>query len=271
MMRGEPSMAPMTLQKPGPVLRAVLIALFAIWLIFALALNWGGVTSDVFFWLTGNTQRVAAGEVWRLLTASLLHMPTATIGHILGAMIGLYFLGASLEEKFGSARFARFLLFSALLAYGTQFLILAALGSDISPRLAPEHYFGAMPVVEAVAIAWACSFRGQSVRLFFVLPVSSTGLILFVVGVSLMYLIAGATPPSGHIALFAGMGWGFLLGGGSPSPLRRFYLRFRLARLEAEALQENRSRKKKAQKSGLRVIEGGKDPKDDKNGKRMLH
>ena len=270
-MRGEAPMAPMALQKPGPVLKVVLMSLFGIWLLFALALNWGGVASDSFFWLTGNTERLAAGELWRLLTASLLHMPKETIGHILSSMIGLYFLGASLEEAFGSARFARFLLLAAVLSYGTQFLVLLALGPEISSRLAPDHYFGAMPVVEAVAIAWACSFKGQTVRLFFVVPVSSTGLIIFVVGMSLMYLIAGATPPSGHIALFAGMGWGFVLGGSSPSPLRRFYLRFRLARLEAEAQSENRARRNKARQSRLRVIEGGKDPKDDKNGKRMLH
>jgi membrane associated rhomboid family serine protease len=270
-MRGDGPGAQLTFQKPGPVLRVVLIGLFVIWLVSALVMNWSGFPSDAFFWFTGNTQAIAHGEVWRLLTAALLHVPTGTIGHILSALLGLYFLGAALETSFGSRRFARFLLSAAVLSYGTQFVVTWALGPAPSPRLAPEEYFGAMPVVEAVAIAWACSFRGRTVNLFFVLPVSTGMLIAFVVGTSLMYLIAGATPPSGHVALFAGMGWGYLLGGGSPSPLRKFYLRYRLARLEAETKSEGQSRKKRAKASGLRVISGGRDPKDGKDPKRMLH
>jgi hypothetical protein len=92
----------------------------------------------------------------------------------------------------------------------------------------------------------------------FVLPVSSTGLILLVVGMSLMYLIVGAQAPSGHIAPFAGMGLGWLLGGGTPSPLRRFYLKYRLAQLELETKREGADRKLKVKQSGLRVIEGGR-------------
>ncbi len=268
-MRGDSATMQMNLPKPGPVLRVVLIGLFVIWLLFAVALNWGGASSDSFFWFTGNTAAIAQGEVWRLLTASLLHMPQGTISHILSALLGLYFLGASLEESFGSRRFARFLLAIAILSYGTQFLVTLALGP--SPRLAPGDYFGAIPVVEGIAIAWACSFRGRTVQLFFVLPVSSSMLILFVVGTSVLYLIAGAVPPSGHVAAFAGMGWGYVLGGSSPSPLRKFYLRYRLARLEAEAKTDGQERTRKAKKSGLRVIEGGKDQKDGKDDKHLLH
>lgn len=243
--------------KPGRVLRAVLIGVFAVWLAFAIGLNWAGVPESAFMALTGNTEAILHGEVWRLFTAPWMHTPVGTLGHVLSALLGLYFLSPSLEERWGGRRFAQFLFFSAVIAYSLQVLAEIALPLSASARLVPEHWYGAMPVVEAVAIAWALSFKGQVVRLFFVLPVSSRGLILFVVGVSVMYVIIAAQTPSGLVAPFGGMLAGWLLGGSSPSPLRRAWLKLRLAQLDAEARREAKVRKSRAGKSGLRVIEGG--------------
>jgi membrane associated rhomboid family serine protease len=256
---GEPLNSPLTLPRPGKVLRVTLIGLLAIWVLFAVLVNWGDTGSGIFLALAANTDAVLHGQLWRLFTASLIHVPTGTIGHIASALFGLYFLAPSLESSWGSARFARFLLLTGFISYGVQALVGGVLSSAWSERLVPSYSYGAMPVVEAIAIAWACSFRDRTVQLFFVLPVTSTALIVFVVGVSIMSLIAGATPPSGHVALFAGMGAGYLLGGGTPSPLRRVYLRYRLARLEADAKNE---RKKRTGSGGLRLIQGGKKPKN---------
>jgi membrane associated rhomboid family serine protease len=269
-MQGGTVSSPIGFPRPGKGLRAVLIGLLCIWLTFALAINWGGVSAETFYLLCGNTELIAHGQVWRLFTAPFLHMPSLTIGHILTVLVGLYFLGPSLESDWGTKRFLRFLLFTGVLAYTVQFLASWALPARFATRLAPEYYFGAVPVMEAVAIAWALSFKGRTVNLFLVLPVSSTGLILFVIGMSVMLLIAGATPFSGHVATFAGMVFGWLLGGGTPSPLRRLYLRFRLSRLESEAQRDRNTRRKRLQSSGLRVIDGGRD--DGKgDGGRMLH
>jgi len=247
----------------------VLFGLFGVWLTFALALNWAGVSERVFFALCMSPEAIAQGQIWRLLTAPFLHLPSE-LGHILGALIGLYFLAPSLEASWGSARFLRFLGLSTLLAYGTQTLAAWLLPVSLGAKLMASVQFGALPAVEAVAIAWACSFRGQTVQLFFVLPVTSRGLILFVVGFSILALIAGQTPPSGHIALFSAMVYGWLLGGGTPSPLRRAYLSWKLARLDQEVIAERHQRQKRVARSGLRVIEGGED-KNDKNDPKMLH
>ncbi len=248
----------MTLPPVGPVLKKVLIVLFSIWLVFALAVNWGGASGATFLALTGDTQAIAQGEVWRIFTALLLHQPVGNIGHILGTMLGLYFLGSSLEESWGGKRFFRFLIVSGVLSYATQFAVLSLIPPDLAPKFAPDVYMGASPVVSAIAIAWASSFKGRTINLFFVLPVSSRGLILLVVGMGVMSLIAGSGTNSGHIASFAGMGYGWLLGGGTPSPLRSFILRYRLAALEREAENERSSKKERAQRSGLKVIKGGK-------------
>lgn len=258
----------MAFPRPGPVTKAVMGGLFAIWLIFALGINWGGASGASFLWFTANTDAVLSGQLWRLFTASLLHVPQGTISHIVSAILGVYFLGSSLESSWGPKRYTRFLLLTGVLAYGTQVVLTWLLGSRLAASFAPEQAYGAMPIVEAIAIAWACSFRDRTIYLMMVLPVSSRGLIWFVVGISLMTLIAGSMNPSGYIALFSGMGYGYLLGGGSPSPLRRFYLKYRLARIDAETRKEARARTQKRSGAGLRVIEGGRRNKKDDS---MLH
>jgi len=256
-----PQLVGFELPRPGPVLRVVLPGLFAIWLVFALALNWAGVSSAPFDALTADQEGLLSGQLWRLVTAALLHMPDA-VGHILSALLGLYFLGASLEQRFGPRRFAWFLAWAAALSYLIQALLLVILPASVGGKLAPPSPIGAIPVVEAVAIAWAYSFRGRTVNLFMVLPVTSTGLVWFVVGFSVLTLIATEMPPSGHLAAFAGMGLGYLLGGGTPSPLRRMYLASRLRGLEREVEREVRGQRRR-NKSGFRVIPGGRGPKDD--------
>lgn len=252
--------------RPGKTLRIVLIGVFTVWLAFAVGLNWAGASESVFFALCGNTERILHGEVWRLLTAPWLHMPVESLSHVLSTMLGLYFLSPQLESRWGSVRFARFLALAALCAYSTQMLAELVLPGALALRIAGDggYFYGGMPVVEAIAIAWALSFRGQTVRLFFVLPVTSTGLILFVIGTSLMYVVIAAKGPSGLVSPFGGMLAGWLFGSGSPSPLRRLWLKLRLAQLDAEARKDARDRKRRAGKSGLRVISGGRDSDPDK-------
>ncbi|MFZ5891560.1 MAG: rhomboid family intramembrane serine protease [Myxococcota bacterium] len=246
----------------------MLIAIAAIWLAFAIGLNWAGAPPSLFEVLCGNTERILHGEIWRLFTAPWMHMPVGTLGHVLSALIGLYFLAPSLEERWGSVRFARFLFYAATLAYFTQFVAELILPRSLGITPEDGYWFGATPVVEAVAIAWALSFRGQEVRLFFVLPVSSTGLIWFVVGASVMAVIIKAQGPSGLIAPFGGMLAGWLFGSGSPSPIKRLWLKLRLAQLDAEAKREAQARKARAAKSGLKVITGGRDDDSEDEPKR---
>ena len=125
------------------------------------------------------------------------------------------------------------------------------------------HYrqsIAAVPTAEAhTFLGWALSFQGRTVHLFFVLPVSSRGLLLFVIGMNVLMVIAGALNLAGHVALFAGMGAGWLLGGGTPSPARRFLLKVKLAQLKAEERRVADERRQRVKKSNLRVIHGGRD------------
>jgi hypothetical protein len=133
--------------------------------------------------------------------------------------------------------------------------------------LVGEYWFGLLPALGATAIAWALTFKNQVVHLFFVLPVSSRMLIVWVVGLACLALVAGAASHEGLIAPFGGMLCGWLLGGGTPSPLRKAWLKLRLAQLEEQERRQTR-RKPRPNPGGLRVITGGRsdDSDDDDKG-----
>lgn len=254
-----------SLPKPGPALKGALYVLFGGWLVFALAINWGGASNQLFFSLCGNTEAVLSGQVWRLFTAAFMHDPTQ-LGQIFFACLALYFLTPSLEQQWGTARTVRFFIGSALIAYSVQLVCALVLPASIAARLVPTYWYGSFPIAEAISIAWACSFRGQTIRLYFVLPVTSRGLILFVIGFSVLRVIATSMPPEGLLAPFGGIFAGWLLGGGTPSPLRKIYLRARLAQLDREAQRADGQRKRRVKQSSLRVIKGGRGGPAGNNG-----
>ena len=160
----------------------------------------------------------------------------------------------------------RFLFFSAWLAYVVQLALVLVLPTSVVVRVLPSGYwFGMLPAVDAIAVAWALSFKDQTVRLMFVLPVTGRAMLIFVGAVNVLYLLAARAAPSGLLAPFGGMFAGWLLGGGSPSPLRRAYLKLRLAQLGGQSRKVDATRAKRIQGSGLRVIRGGQDG-DDKGG-----
>ncbi|HEY6081051.1 MAG TPA: rhomboid family intramembrane serine protease [Polyangiaceae bacterium] len=259
----------MALPLPGKAVRGVMLAVFVIWLSFAIGLNWGSVPGGLFLLLAGSTDAILHGEVWRLFTAPLLHdaQGAAGVSHIITTLLGLFFLAPRLEEQWGSKRMLRFIALSALVAYALQMLVDMLLPASLSERLVGQYWFGLTPALGAIAIAWALTFKNQVVRLFFVIPVTSRMLVVWVVGLGLLYLVAGARPSEGLIAPFGGMLCGWLLGGGTPSPLRRAWLKLRLAQLDSEAQREGRRRKPRPNPSGLRVIPGGRADDDEDKGK----
>lgn len=255
----------MALPLPGKAVRGVMLVVFVIWLSFAIGLNWGSVPGGLFLLLAGSTEAILHGEVWRLFTAPLLHDAegAAGVSHIITTLLGLFFFAPRLEELWGPRRMLRFIALSALIAYALQLLVDLLLPASLSERLVGQYWFGLTPALGAIAIAWALTFKNQVVQLFFVIPVSSRMLIVWVVGLGLLYLVAGARPHEGLIAPFGGMLCGWLLGGGTPSPLRRAWLRLRLAQLDSEAQRDGRRRKARPNPGGLRVIPGGRADEDE--------
>jgi len=249
----------LAMPRPGKALVGAMGILLFVWIAFAVAINYAKLDVEAFKLLAGNTPAILRGQVWRLLTAGLIHMPTGSEGvsHIVMVLLGLYFLGAPLEERWGSKRFALFLVGSTVFGFVAQVAVEALLPSVVGQ----EYWFGAIGAVEAIAVAWALSSRGQVVQLFFVLPVSATGLLIFVIGVSVLGLIARNHPSEGLVTPFGGMLAGYLFGAGGTPPARRLWLKLRYFWLSARAAKYRRSR------PALRVIDGeersGLRPKPD--------
>jgi len=241
--------------RPGKALIGVMVAVTCIWVMFGVGLNWAGASAGVLAPFIGDASKVLHGQVWRLVTAPLIHSP-GDPGHLLMTLLGLYFLGTSLEERWGVRRTLAFLLGSAVFAFALQVVIGA-----LVPKLGQQVFYGGLGMVEAVAVAWALAHRHATVRLFFVLPVSGTMLLVFVFVMSVLNVIAMRSPPEGLITPFGGMLAGWLFG--DYSPLRRFYLRLRFKQLQSRSEALRRVPTSRG-RSGppLKVIPGGQKPKD---------
>jgi membrane associated rhomboid family serine protease len=183
-----------------------------------------------------------------------MHQPTGpgALNHILFALLGLYFLAPTLEARWGAKRTLLFLLGSSVMGFSAQLAAEALLPRGMARVLGQDYWFGSMGALEAIAVAWALSNRGQTVRLFFVLPVTATGLLLFVIGFSVLMVLFGDKPREGLVTPFGGMLAGYLFGAGSPTPARRLWLQLRYRWIARRA-----ARYQGKAASHLRVIDGG--------------
>jgi membrane associated rhomboid family serine protease len=251
-------MVMMGLPRPGKALMWVMGVLLSVWIMFAVAINYGGLDPNAFLLFAGNTKAILHGEIWRLFTAELMHLPAGpgAVSHILYALLGLYFLAPALEARWGSKRTLLFLLGSGVMGFTAQMAVEALLPRSVSAALGQPYWFGSMGAVEAIAVAWALSNRGQTVRLFFVLPVTATGLLIFVIGFSVLLVLAGDKPHEGLVTPFGGMFAGYLFGAGTPTPARRILLKLRYQWIARRASKY----RGKSPASHLRVIEGGETP-----------
>ncbi|MSP25885.1 MAG: rhomboid family intramembrane serine protease [Myxococcales bacterium] len=251
--------------RPKKALLWLMVALGCLWVFFAAAINWAQAPAavELFNMLAGSSGRVADGQVWRLLTAALLHSPS-TPSHALVVLMMLFFFGSSLDDAWGQRRLMLFFAGAAVLAFGLQMLV-----GLVLPSIATDTWYGGMVLADAATVAWAFQNRGQVVRLFFVIPMRPLVMVALLAGWHVLLLIARSPSPEGHVAPFGAMLAGWLLC--DASPFRRLLLRSKLRRMQREIDTMRpgaRDRVRRATGPELRVIRGGSDepPK-----KRMLH
>lgn len=261
MLEQRPQLGGFFRRPPKPILWFLLALLF-IWISFALALNWGGAAPGLFTLFTGSSQGVLHGEIWRLLTAALLHTPAGpgAVTHILFSLLVLYFFLPTLHERWGTRRAFLFLAASSVFAYGT-----ATLAWLVLPSHADAGWYGGMVMGEACVVAWAIVSQGQKAMFWFIIPMKPMVMVYVVLGLHVLSIIAKSVGPEGMVAPFAAMGAGYLFG--DTSPLRRYWLKLKLRRLQNEVDALTKKGAKKRSASHLRVIPGGADDDDD----RMLH
>ena len=248
--------APSGIPRPGRVVKVAMTLVTVLTLAFAVGMHWAGVGGDAFELFCGNTLAILHGQVWRLFTASLLQSPTS-LWPLLSLLMALYFFGVPLEQQWGERRFARFLIGLVIVPSLLQGFVDVALPPSVNRFLIPAYWYGGLAVSSGLAVAWALTNRGAVVRLYGLLPITPRTIILLAVGTPFVYLLFRALPPEGIPGSLGGCLAGWLLGGGTPSPLRRYWLKFRIGRLDAEVAREAAQRKKRVERSRLKVIEGG--------------
>jgi membrane associated rhomboid family serine protease len=249
----------MAFPRPGRALKAILISVGAFGVLQAILVNYAGA-SELFLNLVCIPEKVLHGEVWRLLTAGFLTSPKA-LGHLMFTLIGLYFLSPDLERRWGASRFLRFLAISIIAGFSLSILLdkLMPAGNGV---FHPDGMFGAGAAIAAVAVAWSKMNADMQVRLFFFLPVSGRQLFWLTIGFCVLGVIYPGGSPEGVFSPFGGVLVGVLLGG-TPSVLRSFYLRMKLALLRRSsgnvAIQPLLKPPPRRRGSGpaLRVVTGG--------------
>ncbi len=187
------------------------------WLICAIAATfilqhvfwrWFGLRLDLLFELS--IPAVKSGQVWTFITYGFLHSP-ANFFHILGNLLGLFFLGRELLPHLGSRRFLG-LFFGAVAAGG---LLWTATNWSHGGAV-----IGASAGVIALLVVFACMNPNQPITLllFFVLPVTLkpkwiaiSVLVIDLCGF-LFYEAMGGISPMGfaHSAHLGGMAVGWL-------------------------------------------------------------
>ncbi|MHC4639703.1 MAG: rhomboid family intramembrane serine protease [Planctomycetota bacterium] len=181
-----------------PVVKRLLIINIAVFLVGIIVkplgeflYKWGQIDSTSWFTIF---------QPWRLITYQFLHSQTY-IMHIIFNMIGLYFLGPTLERNWGSKRFLYFYLGCGI-AGGLFFLFLVSVHI-----LDPAPMVGASGAILGLLAACAILFPQFVVFiLFFPVPIRVAALILTVIYIANIF--TGGPNAGGDAAHLAGMAAG---------------------------------------------------------------
>ncbi len=219
------------LPRPGRALWAVILTILAIAIGMALLDGRTSAGTIVLHWMSCRVTDVLHGQVWRLLTSGVL-TPPGDLLSLLFQLLGLYFLGADLERRWGGRRLVTFLAIAVVVGnlIGIAVGALAGLAGAGGPLLSPNEMFGPDAALTAIAVAWARENPEARVRLYFVIPVKGKYLLWFTIGACVYMLVRGSAPSEGIAALFGGVLVGLAFAG-SPSFARRAWLQLRLGLL----------------------------------------
>lgn len=144
----------------------------------------------------------SAIQPWRLITYQFLH---GDLWHLFGNMIGLFFLGSTLERHWGSRRFLIFYLFCGATG-GLFYLLLVALGF-----LPGFIMVGASGAILGMLAACAILFPNIIIFLFlFPVPIRVAAVLFILIAVAGIFTGDNAGGEAAHLAgIAAGAGYVF--------------------------------------------------------------
>lgn len=186
---------------------SAIVAAFVLQLVFERILEMPGALEH-YFGLSGAGLR--AGRVWTLASYGLLH-DTRNLLHIVGNLLGLYFLGRVLLPMLGATRFLS--LFAGMVVAG------GAAWAAVNWH-AGGTVVGASAGVAGLFVVFACFYPNQPVTLllFFIIPVTlkpkyvALGLVLIDLAGFVFYEVMNVPSPFGfaHSAHLGGMAAGWI-------------------------------------------------------------
>ncbi|MDB4972765.1 MAG: hypothetical protein JWN48_1106 [Myxococcaceae bacterium] len=161
-----------------PFVKSLLIALFALFVLVAVAKNFIGIDLVTLFAL--QTHRLSLATVWQLFTYVLIVPPTAVLPFLLSGLF-IWLILPPFEERYGATRVLQ-LAIAATLASGVLALLVGlALPSMAAPIAGPQTItLGAM---SAYAVLLP---RNAEINFFGVLPIKSQQLLWVIIGFSLL-------------------------------------------------------------------------------------
>jgi len=186
----------MNFPKLTPVVKWLLIANITMYVISLTSLG-----SYIYAWFQLDTTSFGrAMQIWRLISYQFMHSPY-NIFHIIINMIGLYFLGPTLERYWGSKRFLIFYLGCGV-AGGLFYMFLVAIGF-----LPHGQMVGASGAILGMLAACAILFPHFVVILvIFPVPIRLAAAIFTVAYIFLV--VTGSENAGGHACHLAGMAAG---------------------------------------------------------------
>lgn len=146
-----------------------------------------------------NTTLFWQGQVWRILTYGFAH--DQDIFHILFNMLGLFFFGRAIEDRYGSREFVVFYL-SAIVLGGLAFLA--------THWVYPGRVVGASAAIVGILVLFACNWPNQRVLLFFIFPVPVWLLAVLFVALDALVFVGGERGRTAVEAHLAGAAFAFL-------------------------------------------------------------
>jgi len=187
----------MRFPKLTPVVKWLLIANISIYVVSVLT----SLGPFIYDWFRLDTTSLSrALQIWRLISYQFLHDPRL-IFHIIFNMLGLYFLGPTLERHWGSKRFLIFYLGCGV-AGGLFYMLLVGIGF-----LPPIPMLGASGAILGLLAACAILFP-QFVVIFFIFPVPIRLAVIILTIAYFFFVVTGSSNAGGHACHLAGMAAG---------------------------------------------------------------
>jgi membrane associated rhomboid family serine protease len=174
-------------------------------------------------------------HLWTPLSYMFMHAPNDP-GHIMLNMLGLWMFGVILERRWGMRSFLQFYLVAGLIA--AFFVIISGFlfGTANLPTI------GASGAILALLMAFGLIFPNEHIYFYFLFPVRARHFLIFIVGMTALYAITGASGSTSIPAHAGGLfaGW-FLIRGYYQPQVARKAMRKALVNLQLRL--EKRKRK----------------------------